>query len=437
MSLPSYVMKKHLTALNKIIRKEHTIKGISKMKKDEVARLFNDLFEMKNNEPVLKTSKSKMALDIKDISKLTLPVYKKYISKRRAAKVDKIPKEHKKHHTKKHINIMENEMKKGKSFKEAHKKAVKEDKKAPVKKQETKKQQTKPKPKPVKKTPVKKQETKKQRPKMLLEQIKKRAKQKRSRGSMLIKGDTDQQQRRQYLCIVEVTNLIDIVTEQMEKRRTKDNIKYMKTAPEKIKESLYTTHYDSKRPTKVRCADYIPKSLENIALEKIKECEAWNKGKKAYENYLKNNMKKMMELLRKYKGTRIRSMQRSKSDGYFGKEHFMLLESKVKDMKKKQETKKQETKPKPKPANKIKDQKNIDDTKSLMRQVKREYDSAVKKMKEISKKIRKTDKLSADDYKYLKIIPKYGKENEKQRIKRLKKIIKKYKRAPREFKKNI
>ena len=399
MSLPAYVMKKHLTALNKIIRKEHTIKGISKMKKDEVTRLFNDLFEMKNNEPVLKTSKSKMALDIKDISKLTLPVYKKYISKRRAPK------------------------------------AVKEDKKAPVKKQETKKQQTKPKPKPVKKTPVKKQETKKQRPKMLLEQIKKRAKQKRSRGSMLIKGDTDQQQRRQYLCIVEVTNLIDIVTEQMEKRRTKDNIKYMKTAPEKIKESLYTTHYDSKRPTKVRCADYIPKSLENIALEKIKECEAWNKGKKAYENYLKNNMKKMMELLRKYKGTRIRSMQRSKSDGYFGKEHFMLLESKVKDMKKKQETKKQETKPKP--ANKIKDQKNIDDTKSLIRQVKLEYDSAVKKMKEISKKIRKTDKLSADDYKYLKIIPKYGKENEKQRIKRLKKIIKKYKRAPREFKKNI
>tara|TARA_R100000231_G_scaffold42628_1_gene37155 strand:- start:145 stop:1503 length:1359 start_codon:yes stop_codon:yes gene_type:complete len=87
--LPTYVMKKHLTALNKIIRKEHTIKGISKMKKDEVTRLFNDLFEMKNNEPVLKTSKSKMALDIKDISKLTLPVYKKYISKRRAVTAKK------------------------------------------------------------------------------------------------------------------------------------------------------------------------------------------------------------------------------------------------------------------------------------------------------------------------------------------------------------
>ena len=42
-------------------------------------------------------------------------------------KNNKIPKSHYKHHTKKHIEIMKREMKKGKSFLEAHNIAMKEE----------------------------------------------------------------------------------------------------------------------------------------------------------------------------------------------------------------------------------------------------------------------------------------------------------------------
>ena len=241
MSLPSYVMKKHLTALNKIIRKEHTIKGISKIKKVEVAKIFNNLFEMKNNEPVLKTSKSELVLNIKKIKNYLLQTLK-----------DNKYSEEQKKKFRMQLKMINDKYK-------IQKKTVK---------QKTKKQETKPKPKP-------------------------------------------------------------------------------KPAKKTVKKQVVKKTAVKKEPK------YMPLSL------------------------------------------RIAK------------------------------------------ANKIKDQKIVDDTKSLTKRVKIEYDLAVKKMKKISKKIRKTDKLTQDDYKYLKIIPKYRKETLRQRIKRLKKIIKKYRKAPREFKKNI
>ena len=54
-NLPAYVMRKHLTATNKIMRKEHIIKGLSKMKSVDIKKLFLKMFEKsKKGAPVLK-----------------------------------------------------------------------------------------------------------------------------------------------------------------------------------------------------------------------------------------------------------------------------------------------------------------------------------------------------------------------------------------------
>lgn len=93
--------------------RNYNIKGYSKLKKSD---LINHIMK-----PIHRPFHK---LILRNLNKTTID----------KKKVVKIPKEHKKHHTKKHIEVMKKEMKKGKSFKKAHDIAVKEDKKEKKKK---------------------------------------------------------------------------------------------------------------------------------------------------------------------------------------------------------------------------------------------------------------------------------------------------------------
>ena len=86
-NLPAYVMRKHLTATNKIMRKEHIIKGLSKMKSVDIKKMFLKMFKKdKKGDPELKESFWNKTIDIDEISDITKPIYRKYIKSKKKTK---------------------------------------------------------------------------------------------------------------------------------------------------------------------------------------------------------------------------------------------------------------------------------------------------------------------------------------------------------------
>lgn len=128
--------------------KEHFKLNVSKVKKDELLkRIDNGMLKAIN--PTLQKGLKE------EYERLRQPKDKKTVPKEK--NIEQTLKEHSKHHTKKHMDIMKEEIKKGKTFNEAHKTALKKDlitKGEPppmIKKVKTLKVEPKPKAQPKKK----------------------------------------------------------------------------------------------------------------------------------------------------------------------------------------------------------------------------------------------------------------------------------------------
>lgn len=146
--------------------KEHFKLNVSKVKKDELLkRIDNGMLKainpalqkgLKEEYEKLKQPKDKKAIVKKRELKKKLildgkpppmikPLYKSKkkikVEKPKEKNIEQTLKEHSKHHTKKHMDIMKKEIKKGKTFNQAHKTALKEE---PKKKVEPKKTEKKP-----------------------------------------------------------------------------------------------------------------------------------------------------------------------------------------------------------------------------------------------------------------------------------------------------
>tara|TARA_R100001163_G_scaffold32976_1_gene25568 strand:- start:21044 stop:21694 length:651 start_codon:yes stop_codon:yes gene_type:complete len=77
--IPIYIKKKHFRMFNKIVRGDHTFRGVSKMKKEQVNDLFNDFFEMKDDKIKLKKKHHKILLDEYDMNHDMKDIYKRYV----------------------------------------------------------------------------------------------------------------------------------------------------------------------------------------------------------------------------------------------------------------------------------------------------------------------------------------------------------------------
>ena len=83
-----------------------------------------DPFSTKNPEGV-PVKQAREALEVVNSQSQGIPTTNAQERSQKMAMGGKIPSEHKKHHSKKHIKAMETDMEKGDSFKKAHNKALK------------------------------------------------------------------------------------------------------------------------------------------------------------------------------------------------------------------------------------------------------------------------------------------------------------------------
>ena len=139
--LPVVQLKRILTDYNKKLQKKE-YKGVASMKKNDIIEELRKMYTWKHNDKKDKISflrkgkQHSFVLGIRGVREANQDYEermqkkkdrKKAISKVLIKKKVNIPKEHIKHHSKSHIDLMRKEMKKGKSFKEAHELAVKKD----------------------------------------------------------------------------------------------------------------------------------------------------------------------------------------------------------------------------------------------------------------------------------------------------------------------
>ncbi len=144
------MLHKHLLDFTRKYNKEFAIKGYSKLKKADLQQKIESVLNKQRKE--IKEEYKKLK-DMKAETKKPAP--------KKAE--DKKLKEHSKHHTKKHMDIMKKEISKGKTFNQAHNIAIKKEPKKETKKPAPKKKEPK-KEKPKKEAPKKAEPKKETKP---------------------------------------------------------------------------------------------------------------------------------------------------------------------------------------------------------------------------------------------------------------------------------